>query len=181
MTSRMGRTLFAALALVLAPVVANAQKPVELGVDLGFAYQLSNNYGKYWTLTTPVDLRAGFMMNDNIELEPRVTVLYAKPSGGSSFHQVDAILGLLYHLSTDRTRSQIYIRPFAELQSTGGGGNSLSQFGFGGGLGVKLPASDRMAWRIEGGFSTLLKKSGTNGAPSASFIYALFGFSFFTH
>jgi hypothetical protein len=71
-------------------------------------------------------------------------------SGGGSASAYQIGLGLLYHLSTSRAASQMYVRPFIGLDGISDGGSSVNAFAIGGGFGVKVPVGDRFATRFEG-------------------------------
>jgi opacity protein-like surface antigen len=72
-------------------------------------------------------------------------------------------LGVLYHLSPDRTARQPYFRPFVALDydrhtsDNGPGGEPADGSGgsleLGGGVGVKLPVTSRLTVRLEGSYS----------------------------
>lgn len=162
-----------ALAALAAPIAAAAQ--VELGVDLGASIGLTDP--KFTVISTPVDLRVGFPVGAAVELEPRINFTYIKPSGADGLTSLDAVLGLLWHLKTDPASSRIYIRPFGEIQRVSGGGNSLSQFGVGAGIGVKLGSTSDLFWRLEAGFAHLFEHA-SDGLAASDNIFILIGMSY---
>ena len=82
-------------------------------------------------------------------------------------------VGVLFHMTPDRTRSQIYFRPFAGFTSASGFGQSESDPNLGIGLGLKTPFANRLATRLE---AFLAHQFETNGTTSLG---VLFGLSFF--
>lgn len=161
---------------------ASAGNPVELGIDGGISFGL--NDPKTTTIMLPAQqFRAGFMLDDKMELEPFGAFNYFSVSGGGSSTALGLGTGLLYHLSTVRTQPQVYVRPLAMLQflSVNPGGaapsSSTTQFGLGIGLGVKRPILDRLSWRFEGNLGHSFQ---SGNAPSQTSINLLAGLSFFT-
>lgn len=171
MRSSVKAAVLVALAALAAPITASAQ--VELGVDVGGFLGL-NDPG-FVEIFTPVDLRAGFPVGASAELEPRLNFSYFKPEGGDGVTNIDAVLGLLWHLKNDPAASRIYIRPFGELIRQSGGTNSLTRFGLGGGIGIKLASSSDLFWRLEAGFSHVFEK---DLFPSQDGIFLLLGMSY---
>jgi hypothetical protein len=172
---------------LLAAQEAASRKPIELGFDAALTRE-SSDQAKQTSLTVPVPrIRVGFFLTDAVSLEPSVRFQYSRstfedPFTGndvtSSGKSYDADLGLLYHFSTDRTRSQIYVRPFVGIRGFSGEGDSDSQTSFGGGLGLKLPAADRLGLRLEVGYARFAEDVPTFGATDQ--LFASFGLSFFT-
>jgi hypothetical protein len=174
MRSFLQKGALVALAALSAPLAASAQG-VELGVDVGAAFTVSDP--GFVTVTTPVDLRAGFPIGASSEIEPRLAFSYLKPEGSDGLTTIDATLGWLWHLSTDPGRSRIYLRPFAEFLRLSAGGESVSQFGLGGGLGVKLGSTKDLFWRMEAGFEHLFENE-DDFIASSDAIFLLFGVSY---
>jgi Outer membrane protein beta-barrel domain len=172
---------------LLAAQEAASRKPIELGFDAALTRDASDQ-AKQTSLTVPVPrIRVGFFLTDALSLEPSVRFEFSRSTfentltGNdvtSSRKFYDADLGLLYHLSTDRTRSQIYLRPFVGIRGFTGDGDSDSQTSFGGGLGLKLPAADRLGLRLEVGYARFAEDVPTFGATDQ--LFASFGLSFFT-
>lgn len=160
---------------------ASASDAVELGMDGGLSFGLDDP--KTTTIRIPVQqIRAGFMLDEKMELEPFGALVYAS-GGGSSVTALNVGAGLLYHFQTVRSMPQVYVRPlaslmFASLDTGVGGSTSTTQFAFGAGLGVKRPFSDRLSWRFEGNFTHALA---SGDALAETSINLLAGLSFFTH
>lgn len=143
----------------------------ELGFDAALSFGLDNP--RVTTLSIPVgNFRAGIFTSDVLEIEPFFSYNYTKIEGFSSVSAYQVGAGALYHFSADRTRSQVYVRPFVALVGASAGGNSNSDVGIGVGLGMKWPKMNgRIAWRGEGNVST---------TGDATAINLLWGLSFFT-
>lgn len=155
---------------------AAAQRPIELGVDAGVMFDLDDP--KTTALSIPVQgIRAGFFMSDKLSIEPAVAFNWIKASGEDAFSTLALDAGVLYHLSADASRSQLYVRPVAGVTRFGGGGESTSQFNVGGGIGVKLPMSERMKLRLEGSLRHGLE---SDDMPSGTAAGLTIGFSFLT-
>jgi hypothetical protein len=153
-------------------LAAQGRDGVELGIDLELTY--STDDPSLTVITLPSgSFRAGFPVNPNISIEPRISFQYAH-ANGSSVTLLDVQLGVLWHVNTDRTKSTVYIRPFFGHTHAGGsfGGGDASSLG--GGIGIKIPQGDRLAIRLEGGYQHSLE-DGVSGQ-----IFALLGISFFT-
>ena len=185
-------------AVIVIPQLLRAQasgprRPIELGVDAALAYESSDAVDGI-SLTVPVPrLRVGFFLTDAVSLEPSLQFHYARSTvenpitgdertvSGSNY-ELD--FGLLYHFSTDRAQKQVYIRPLIGINGFSSGDDdddddtSASQVVFGVGLGVKLPSTNRLATRLEGGF--VHRAEDDPFFPSSNRIYASFGISFFT-
>ena len=160
------------LLILAAPVSAQGRDGIELGIDLELTY--STEDPSLTVLSFPSgDVRAAFPVNPNISIEPRLSFQYAH-SNGNSVNLLEVQLGVLWHVSTDPTRSTVYIRPFFGHTHAGGSFASGDASSLGGGVGIKLPNGDRMAFRLEAGYEHSLE-DGVSGQ-----IFALFGISFFT-
>jgi hypothetical protein len=169
----MRRLTFAAalIAMFAQPAAAQQSTLVELGLDASFSYGFDDLHQK--RLTIPVQrIRAGFFMSPEISIEPSFGLEYTGVNSSSSTVFTTGI-GLLYHLETSRTSAQPYVRPFIEYSRVSGSGSSptVTNTTFGGGLGLKIPFSDRLAWRLEAG-------AGFN--QNNSHLLLLAGFSYFT-
>jgi hypothetical protein len=185
-------------AVIVIPQLLGAQgagprRPIELGVDAALAYESSDPVDGV-SLNVPVPrLRVGFFLSDALSFEPSLSFNYSRATFhnditgddntfSSTGYELD--FGLLYHFSTDRTQKQDYIRPLIGLNgfSSGNDGdendNSASQVVFGAGLGVKIPATSRLATRLEAGFSH--RAEDEPRLPSSNRLYASVGLSFFT-
>jgi hypothetical protein len=162
--------------MLVAASVASAQarrqasstaKVWELGVDASLAFGLDDP--GFTLLQIPTgSFRAGVHVSDVLSIEPFFSYNYLKIEDldGDSFYTFG--VGGLYHFSTDRARSQLYVRPFLMLV---GDGND-SELGGGVGVGMKWPRlGGRMAWRGEANVSSVNDQTQLG---------ALFGISFFT-
>jgi hypothetical protein len=134
---------------------------MELGVDGGPSFGMGGQ-NSYTLFDMPIQqLRAGFFVAPQWSIEP--TVRYARSSvGGLSDSRYAIGAGALYHFSAVRTQSQFYVRPYLNLigfrstdqvTPTTTQTTSVSLTEMGGGLGVKLPWKDRLAWRFEANMS----------------------------
>jgi hypothetical protein len=102
------------------------------------------------------------------------TLIAAPPSGGD-FSTINLGLGVLFHLSPDRTRTQTYLRPFGGF-TTFSNGASDSQANLGFGVGFNTPfANRRVATRLEAFLSHVF-----DDPNDFTSVGALFGLSFFT-
>ncbi|MGH7657323.1 MAG: hypothetical protein ACREL6_03745, partial [Gemmatimonadales bacterium] len=164
--------LFGLAVLAAAPVSAQT----ELGVDLGFFYDTGDPSVMVISIPT-AELRAGFYTSDRIEIEPRISLQYVKFENSDAATSFDGVLGLLYHLSTDRSAARWYLRPFAGINRISSGGNGETQFQLGGGVGVKIPAGERLAWRVEGNFNHAFE---SDNLGSSDVVGLLFGISYYT-
>jgi hypothetical protein len=143
----------------------------EIGVDAALSLGLDSPRRN--TVSIPVgSIRAGVFTSDVLEIEPFFSLNNFSGQGITSVTTYQFGVGGLYHFSPDRTKSQIYVRPFLSLVGASGGGTSNSDVGIGIGAGMKLPKLNaRAAWRGEVNFMTV------NNASSLNF---LVGGSFFT-
>lgn len=160
---------------------ASQAKPVELGIDGGITFGLSDP--KTTSINLPVqDFRAGFMLDEQLELEPFGAFNYTS-GGGASATSLGLGTGLLYHFSPVRSQPQVYLRPLAMLSFLSinpdvGPSSSTTQFGLGIGLGMKHPISDRFSWRYEANLTHAFQ---SGAATSQTNLNLLAGLSFFTH
>jgi hypothetical protein len=160
------------VAAFVSPLSAQGRDGIELGVDLELTYTPDDP--SLTVLSVPSgSLRAGFPVNPAISVEPRLSFQYAH-SSGNSVTLLDVQLGVLWHVSTDPTRSSVYVRPFFGHTHAGGSFGSGDASNLGGGIGVKIPQGDRLAIRLEGGYQHSLE-DGVSGQ-----IFAMLGISFFT-
>jgi hypothetical protein len=179
MTKRL--LVLAVAALAVAAQAATAQRssqrgstPIELGIDGAILFGLDNPHAT--ALALPLqDFRIGFLVTDQLELEPRFN-LTSLHSGGVSATDYTFELGVLYQPAGDRVGKGLYGRPFFGVTGTSGTGFPSDNSGYLGlGLGLKIPFSDRrLASRLEAAYSHGFSGGGTNA------IGVLFGLSFFT-
>jgi hypothetical protein len=172
MLTRLARLVPLLVAAFISPLAAQGRDGVELGVDLELTYTTDDP--SLTVLSIPSgSVRAGFPVSPAISVEPRLSLQYAH-SSGNSVTLLDVQLGVLWHVSTDPTRSSVYIRPFFGHTHAGGSFGSGDASSLGGGVGVKIPQGDRLAIRLEGGYQHSLE-DGVSGQ-----IFAMLGISFFT-
>jgi hypothetical protein len=167
-----GLTAFTLFAVT--PTLARAQaNPVELGVDAAIAVALEDP--RVTIIGIPIQqFRVGFFTSPTLSWEPSLALNHIS-GGGFDFTTISLSLGVLFHLSPDRTRSQVYLRPFAGFTSVSNGVSETDpDLGFG--LGFKAPfANRRLATRLEAFVEHTF--ADPEGITS---IGALFGLSFFT-
>ena len=184
-------TIFIALAgsIAATPLAVRAQhvgRPFELGVDAEGQFGLGSD--RYTVLTLPAQrARIGYEFSNKGSFEPFGSFGYVSLGGGSTM-TLNLGAGLLVYLngttsaapaSMAETVSRIYVRPFALMQygrlSGGGFSDSNTEFGFGGGLGLRQPlGSSRLATRWE------VNIQHVNGSGSGTSLGLLVGLSFFT-
>lgn len=170
-------TVATAALLGLAAIVPEAaQAQVELGVDLGASFRVNSPTVTMLSVPTGT-LRAGFTVGERVSVEPQVNLQYVKVENSDGVTALDGILGVLYHFSTDQTRSRVYVRPFGGVTWLHASGSSVSQWRLGGGVGVMLPAPGNMSWRIEGNFAHGFSN---NNFDKTDVIGLTFGVSFTT-
>ena len=168
-------------AITLGASAASAQdRPVELGIDAGVSIGLGDN--SITRINIPAQaFRVGFFVQDNISLEPKISINTIS-GNGDTFTSYLAELGLLYHFyrpgvrprSYPGPRSAVYVRPFAGLVGTTGGDNSDTNGLLGLGVGMKVPLVSRLASRFE------VNIAHTFGDFSSNELGILAGLSFFT-
>jgi hypothetical protein len=175
--SHLGAALAGALLLSAGALQAqSAARPVEMGIDMGIAFTLDDP--KTTSIALPSSsLRAGFFLNERVSIEPALGLQHVSVSGGGSATQFDLAAGALFHLSPDRARSQMYLRPFLGFTSLSGGGESASQAALGFGFGTKLPLRSHLAARFEG---RLAHGFETSKLPGQTALGLGAGLSFFT-
>lgn len=163
---------------------SSGASPVELGMDAALTFGMGAPAGASNTTTFELPLtqiRAGFFVSPELSIEPSFGIQYASANGASSsLYHIG--VGALYHFSTVRSANQVYVRPFINFEngnaSVAGNSASVSSTAFGAGLGIKMPMSDRMAWRFE---ANLAHNSNNNFDDSPNRIGLLAGLSYFTH
>lgn len=158
--------------------------PIELGADAALSFGLGAPAGTSNTtdLVIPVDqIRAGFFVSPALSIEPSLGLQYQSANGGSGTHY-NLGVGALYHFSTVRSANQVYVRPFLNFESVslsaGGTSTSATSVAFGAGLGIKMPAADRFAYRFE---ANIAHNNNNNFDDSPNRIGLLAGISYFTH
>jgi hypothetical protein len=119
----------------------------------------------------------GFVTTDQLSIEPAVSLVFAKPEDVDAIYELGFTLSGLYHFVPDVTRAQPYLRGQGQVVLAGSGGESVSQLGVGGGLGVKIPIVERLVFRLEGSYGHRFENDDLVGMDTVA---GLFGFSFFT-
>ena len=166
--------------MLVATSVASAQarrqptstaKVWELGADAGLQFSLDDP--NTTTIQIPVQsVRVGIHTSDVLSIEPFFGFNYVKVEDVDAVTLYQFGVGALYHLSTSRTQSQLFVRPALMVVGVSAGGNSDSEVGAGVGFGIKWPRlNGRMAWRGE---------ANINFIDDNTILGALFGISFFT-
>jgi hypothetical protein len=170
----------AAIIAVVLPSAAQGQNPVELGLDGALATTLDSP--RVTDLSIPIQrLRVGFFTSPRVSIEPYGALNYGHIES-SNFTDVNFGVGGLYHFGAARSAPQPYVRPFAELHHTstssdfGSGGTTA--FALGGGVGVKVPVSNRFAWRFEAALTHAFEHDHNDASTSLA---GLFGLSVFLH
>lgn len=163
------------LAMALTVFAAPAQAQVELGWDMVLAItSISDCEGcdNVTTVTLPEgQFRAGFFLSPTVEIEPSVGFQLVS-SGGSTFTAISLGADLLYHFSEDATKSQVFLAVGPGLSLISGGG-TISQFSLRAALGVKVPASDQMSFRIAGGYERGFENDDVRGTNSFGVLFGV--------
>lgn len=148
----------------------------ELGADAGVSLFIDDPMTV--AINIPVNsIRGGYYASNTLSIEPlaRINTTFGKDQIGRTSYMIG--VGVLYHLTPDRTKRQTYLRPMLAI-SGGGGPNSLSFTHLGFGAGMKRPMfTNRLASRAEVGLLHRLKNGPVDAETS---INALLGFSIYT-
>jgi hypothetical protein len=153
-----------------------AQKPIELGIDGGFQFELNDPKTTSFHLPTGL-FRVGFFASEKLSVEPSVAFNWVKVSGDDAATTLQARLGVLYHFGADAGRSRVFLEPIAGITYLNFGGGSASQFQVGGGVGLKLPSPNRIGVRLEALFAHGFEN---DDFSSTDVIALLIGISFYT-
>jgi hypothetical protein len=165
-----GLTAIALLATAV-PSAPGQARPIELGIDA--ALQVGLDEPRVTVISIPFQqFRVGFFMSPRTSIEPTLAINHF------SVEDVDLTtiaigVGVLFHMTPDRTRSQVYFRPFGGFTSISGEGESESGGNLGLGLGLKTPFADRLATRLEAFVNHVFEGGGTTS------VGVLAGLSFF--
>ena len=161
-------------------------RPFEFGVDAEAQFGLGRD--DYTLITLPARrARIGYEFSNRASFEPFASFGYSGVGGGS-LTSLELGAGLLLYLTGNTTAapssmaatvSRVYVRPFALMQyvrlSDGTTSDSNTEFGFGGGLGLRQPlGSSRLATRWE------VNLQHVTGSGSGTSLGLLVGLSFFT-
>lgn len=180
---RLRATLSAFALIAVAVPAAQAQQaaapnPIEVGIDAQIGFGLDD---QGTTIAIPAQkIRAGFMINPAMTIEPSLGFFRAG-ADGASFSTTALDVSLLYHFSQDRAVRQFYVRPvvgiFRVSADNGTTSDATTFMNVGVGGGVKIPLMDRIGARLEAEFRNQLEK---DGIPSQSALNLNFGLSYFT-
>jgi hypothetical protein len=162
------------LAMLPAPVAAQKAMGAkhELGVDVSLVYSKPSGGSSAFSLTTPVDVRIGFVpAKGKLMFEPRVSLMYAHTTGVSA-HDFNLDLNVLYGKNQ---RKGMYYTGGLGIDLVGRTGISGSIISLNGGIGTRSPW-ESAAWRLEG-FVRYDLKNTTLGVPNTLNIGARAGLS----
>jgi hypothetical protein len=164
--------------LFLSTSLLGQSRPVELGLDLGIEFDITDDPGPNRTvIALPAQrLRVGLFASQQFSIEPSVSFSLVDVSDVSL---IEGSLNLLlaYHFTADRERPRVYLQAGGGLNLIDFEDESDAQFRVGGGLGVKIPAGDRFAVRLEADYFRSFESDLRYGTNT---ILGLIGFSFFT-
>lgn len=170
--------LIVAAAPLAAPLAAQQSNgPIEIGMDAMLSRQsFKTDFGTSSATIFQVPLqqiRVGFPMTPTISLEPALG--YTHVSGeGSSSDSFSGELGLLVHFNENRKQPQGFVRPLIGLDDKVL--DAGTHFTVGAGLGMKVPATDRIAGRFELRYKHQFESDGVSG----NLFGLAAGLSFFT-
>jgi hypothetical protein len=173
--------------LALSPVPAAAQSapaPAELGYDLGVTIQKIDEVERtdiYVGLPASGMLvqtvRAGFPISPRGQVQTDLGLSLVAPDAGDTF--ANGVMGL--SLLTNLGRGPIARAPFLRFgmlfRYVKMSGESDTQFGLGGGVGLKFAGGDRLAARMEGGVAKWMEGDQIRGMLDITW---KIGLSFFT-
>jgi len=169
----MTRTLIVALGLLFSPVLVAAQ--VEVGLDTGLEIEMidgSDNTTAFHLPTTWA--RIAFAAGETLLIEPLVGFEYFS-QGDVSENRIILIPGVDLLLG-----ERLYIRGEVGLirysEDNAGTDFSWSQYGFGGGAGMRIPLGDAALLRLEAALDYWLENA-DDGVPQRTAIRAQAGVS----
>jgi len=138
----------------------------ELGVDVGIAYIKPSNVSGGIGITTPFDVRFGFVpRSGKIMWEPRLTLDFSTV-GGNTTYRFTPDVNVLYANSPGGHRRGMYFTGGAGLVMGDLGAGSGTAFQLNGGVGWRKPY-ESAAWRYEVGFQWV--SSSNNLGPFADY------------
>ncbi|HET7790682.1 MAG TPA: hypothetical protein VFK78_07775 [Gemmatimonadales bacterium] len=152
----------------------------EFGVDLA-AFWASQSFGgvsaSNFNITTPVDVRVGFVSSGAMQFEPRLSFTFATAqSGGQSSHAIAPDLNVLFGLGKAKAHNDNkYFTAGVGANLVGLGGVSYTQLTVNGGIGMRSPYESG-AFRLEA-FVAYATKNTSKGVPSTLAIGARIGLS----
>jgi hypothetical protein len=147
--------VLAAAALVAAPAVAQAQarggmamggRPKhEFGVDI-IGYLNSPSGGTSGlVVTTPVDVRVGFVSASNMSWEGRFSAFLS--TAGTTFYSIDPGVNVLFKMGQGTMTNNTYFTVGADADLRGSSPSGVVP-GINGGIGIRRPYGSA-AWRLE--------------------------------
>jgi hypothetical protein len=142
-----------AMIVAAAPLAAQQSTgPIEIGMDAMLSRQShKTDFGSSSAtfFQVPVQqIRVAVPMTPTISLEPSLGYIHAS-SDGSSSDVFSGELGLLVHFNENRKQPQGFVRPLIGIDDNALFGAGGTHFTAGAGLGMKVPATDRIAFRFE--------------------------------
>lgn len=165
-----GLTAIALLAMTVPAARAQAW-PIELGVDAALSVGLDEP--RVTVIAIPFQqLRVGFFTSPRTSIEPTLSINHVSVDG-FDVTTISVGVGVLFHMTPDRTRSQIYFRPFGGFASVSTDVGDESGANLGLGVGLKTPFANRLATRLEAFVAHDFEDPGTTS------VGLLFGLSFF--
>jgi len=174
---------FVALLACASAGFAQHRSAVELGADAGlFHYSVNTEVGNVTVNTTftqfelPMrSIRAAFPIDETYAIEPAAGWVYTS-GNGTSASDFNADLGLIMNLTRDPRAWNWFLRPFLGFQHSSTGSRTLDRATLGAGIGLRVPATDRISMRYEARYRYLAKNEGT----SANVVGLLAGISVYT-
>jgi len=186
-------TLVVAILVGVCPARAQGSGSVELGLDAGFTLTMFDNVETFFGDYSPDDLisfvlpvqsfRVGVYVSDRAQIEPSLGIQVVS-QGGESVRVIQLGVDALFEL-TSREDFELTSRENAAVPFLSVGGQivsleadgSATQVSLRAGVGVKLPAGDRLAVRLQ----ALIGRAFETDDVLGSFdIGGRVGFSFFT-
>jgi hypothetical protein len=174
---RIRATITAFALLAVASTGAQAQNPIEVGIDAQIGFGLDD---QGTSINIPAQkVRAGFMLTPAMTIEPSLGFVRLS-NDGSSISGTAIDVSLLYHFSPSRAARQFYIRPVVGLQRSSFSDDdtdvseSNTDLNIGVAGGMKIPLMDRVGARFEAEFRNYMND------PSVSALNLNFGLSYFT-
>jgi hypothetical protein len=168
--------------LLLAPAVGQAQMGAprkEFGVDIVAGYVSPDGGDGFFGVTTPFDVRVGFLSAGKMSFEPRFSFAFVSDNGaGDAAWSISPVFNLLFKMGNATHNRGTYFTVGAGIDVSDDGAGSSNQFNINAGIGMRRPSGNNAATRIEGFFRYDLENSG-DGLPSIISFGARLGYSFF--
>lgn len=161
------------IVLLTAPAVAAAQHDMasheakhELGADIAGMYQrfsLAGSSSNDVLIGTPVDLRIGFASGAKATIEPRIVFAFHSKgnSNGGAAYEFDPTLNLTWGFNSNKQGGYLTVGGALRMAHDT---STLTQFGFNGGVGTRIPY-EAGAIRLEAFGAYFLKKA-ADGIPN---------------